>query len=83
MAKEKKTVEHKSQTEKSYTIYKTRKQLFIDNLIGGIAWGLGSGVGATIVLALLGFLLAQSQELPFIGQIVKNAINTIGNATNF
>lgn len=68
--------------DKSLIIYKTRKQLLIDNFVAGIAWGLGSGIGATLVLATLGFVLSQSQELPFIGQIIQNGLKTIESATN-
>lgn len=71
------------QQEKSQAIYKTRKQLVFDNFLSGIAWGVGSGLGATLVLTLIGFILAQSQELPFIGQIIENFIYTLEQATKF
>ncbi len=76
-----KTTQPATVQDKALIIYKTRKQLFFDNLIAGIAWGLGSGIGATLVLALIGFLLARSQELPFVGQIIQNGLNTIQNVT--
>lgn len=68
--------------DKSQTIYKSGKQLVIDNFIAGIAWGLGSVIGATLVFAVLGFVLSQTQELPFIGQIIENIFATIQNATD-
>ncbi len=65
--------------DKTQNIYKTRKQLLLDNFFGGLAWGLGSGIGATAVVAAIGFILSQTQELPFLGQIFENFMNTLNN----
>lgn len=65
----------RSQNDKSLSIYKSRKDLFIDNLIGGISWGVGSVVGATVVIGMLGFVIAQTQSIPFLGKIV-NVVTT-------
>lgn len=34
-----------------------KKDVFLANLIGGIAWGLGSVIGATIIVAILVWIL--------------------------
>ena len=45
----------------------SRKSIFFNNLLGGIAWGLGATVGASIIIALLGFIIAQLHFIPIIG----------------
>ena len=49
-----------------------RRTIFFNNLIGGIAWGLGATVGASIVLALLGFILNQLHVVPIIGSFATD-----------
>ncbi|MDO8498373.1 MAG: DUF5665 domain-containing protein [bacterium] len=35
----------------------SKKNLIISNFLGGLAWGFGSVVGATAVVAILGYIL--------------------------
>lgn len=67
----------KAPREPHQNVYRSRKQIVIDNLLGGIAWGLGSIIGATIVVSLIGFLLSQVETVPFIGKIVQNVVQEI------
>ncbi|MCA9370109.1 MAG: hypothetical protein H6774_00850 [Pseudomonadales bacterium] len=60
--------------------YKPRKTVLLDNFLGGVFWGLGSGIGATVVIAVVGYLLAQTTELPFIGQIIQNVMRSVGSS---
>lgn len=48
-------------------IYRGMKKMLYHNFLGGIAWGLGASLGVTIILALLGFLLASVDFVPVIG----------------
>lgn len=48
----------------------TRREIIINNLIGGIFWGLGSTIGVAIVLTLVGFILHFLNIIPFIGNFV-------------
>ena len=48
-------------------IYKNRKRIFIDNLIGGLAWA----IGATMGLAIIGFVLSKVGLVPIIGDFVS------------
>ena len=50
---------------------KTRKQIFIDNLIGGIAWGLGSIIGATVIIGIAGIIIVNTKKVPLVGPIVN------------
>lgn len=57
--------------EKHEQIHKTRLQIFFNNFLGGIAWGLGATVGVSIFFAILAFLLSKINLIPFIGSFVS------------
>lgn len=45
----------------------TRKQIFLNNFLAGIAWGVGSALGAAVLVFILGFALAKINVVPIIG----------------
>ncbi len=51
-----------------------KREIFLNNFLGGMAWGLGSVIGATIVVGIIGFFLSQSKTLPFVGKIVETTL---------
>lgn len=49
----------------------SRKNIIINNFLGGIAWAVGTTVGLTIIVALLGFSVRQiGGFIPIIGRFV-------------
>lgn len=50
-------------------VYRGRKQMIVNNFIGGIFWGLGATVGVSIILAILGLILSKINLIPFIGDL--------------
>lgn len=60
-----------------YVNKKDRRQIFVDNLIGGLAWGVGSIIGATIIVGVLGFFIARSRQVPIVGDAVKVILDEI------
>lgn len=52
-------------------------EIFFNNFLGGIAWGLGATVGAAIVLALAGVLLTKVNTVPVIGNYVQHVMQYI------
>jgi hypothetical protein len=67
----------KANDEKFTQIYKPRRQIFLDNLVGGIAWGVGSVIGATLIIGILGIIISQTRSIPFLGQIVNLTMSEI------
>ena len=57
----------------------SRKDIIINNFLGGISWGLGATIGLAIVLALLGYIFSKFDTVPVVGEYVK-AINMYINA---
>ena len=49
---------------------KSQKRIFIDNLLGGMAWGVGSVLGATIIVGVLGLIIIETKKIPLLGNIV-------------
>lgn len=49
---------------------KSRKKVMFDNFLGGIAWGVGSLIGATVVIGVLGWIIVTTRNIPLLGSIV-------------
>lgn len=62
---------------KADRVNRSMKKLFINNFVGGIAWGLGVTVGLTLVLAIVGFFIGQLDYVPIIGTFVSDIVNFI------
>lgn len=58
--------------ERHEEIHKSRKHIFFNNFLGGIAWGLGATVGVSIFFAILAFLVSKINLIPFVGEFVSN-----------
>ncbi|MDP3955246.1 MAG: DUF5665 domain-containing protein [bacterium] len=56
-------------------IYRSRKQIIVDNFIGGISWSLGSLIGAFIIIALAGYVLSKIDLIPLIGSFISQIAN--------
>lgn len=64
-------------TEPQTKIYTKRSTLMINNFLGGISWGVGSVIGATLVVSILALILAQTSHIPLIGTIVESVMTEI------
>lgn len=60
-------------------LHKNRKEIFVNNFIGGIAWALGATVGLGIIIAILGIVLKNVDLIPFVGNFVAGVIEFIIN----
>ena len=59
------------------SIYKNKKQIFINNLIGGLAWAIGATVGLTIILAIASFIFKNVTLIPFVGEFISSVIEDV------
>jgi len=56
--------------------YRPGRLLFL-TLLRGVAFGLGSVLGATVVLSFLLYVLSQFEFLPFVGEWVRRLIEEV------
>ena len=63
--------------EKHEQIYKTKKQIFFDNFLGGIGWGLGATFGVSIFFAIIAFILTKINLIPFVGNFVTGVMKYV------
>ena len=45
----------------------SKKQIMMANFLGGLSWGVGSVIGASVVVALIGWILGQMGVFSTIG----------------
>jgi hypothetical protein len=62
---------------KLFKVYNSIPQLLWFNLLKGVAFGLGSVLGATGVLSALVYLLSQIEFIPFIGEWVSEILEIV------
>lgn len=53
--------------EKHQMVEKSKKDIMLNNFLGGIAWGVGIMLGATVVIGLIALVLQQMSWVPIIG----------------
>jgi len=53
-------------------INRSRREIFVNNFIGGIAWGLGATVGLAILLLVLGMISSRVDLVPYVGEFVSD-----------
>ena len=63
--------------EKQEGIYKSRKQIFVNNFIGGIGWAFGATIGISLLLALWGFILHRINLVPVVGNFILEVIKFV------
>lgn len=61
--------------------YKTRRTIFVDNFLGGIAWSFGTFVGLAVLVIIAGFIISKINLVPIIGgwlgQILQEATSKV------
>jgi hypothetical protein len=63
-------------------VYQSKRQLMLANFLGGISWGFGSVIGATIVVALVLILLKSLGGLPVIGSYISDIAKSVSTTTH-
>jgi hypothetical protein len=53
--------------------YLSKRQIMLNNFLGGLAWGLGTVIGATIVVAILFSILGQFGFIPGVNDLLNQA----------
>ena len=58
-------------------VYKNKKQIFFNNIIGGFGWSIGATVGIAIIFAVLTYISARVNLVPIVGEFVASVIKEV------
>jgi hypothetical protein len=62
--------------------YIDRKKLYLENFIRGIVFSAGTIIGATVVIALVLWILSLFDQVPLVGPLFENTRETIEQSQN-
>lgn len=54
-----------------------RKDIIINNFLGGLAWAVGATIGISLLIAILGFIAAHVNVIPVFGKFVSDIIDFV------
>jgi len=54
-----------------YSGSESKKGIILNNFLGGMAWGVGSALGAALLVAVLGIILTKINLVPMVGTFVS------------
>ena len=60
-------------------LHKNKKEIFVNNLIGGLAWGIGATLGLSLLIAGLGIIANYLDLVPIVGNFVADVVSFILN----
>ena len=63
--------------ERHEQIHSTKKQIFINNFLGGIAWAFGATLGLSLIVALIGIIVKNINLVPVVGNFVAGVLNYV------
>lgn len=60
--------------DKHDLVTRSRKHIFLNNLLGGFAWGLGATIGLSVFLAIVGLIGKYIDLVPVVGNFVSKVL---------
>ena len=63
--------------DKHEHVNRPRKHIFLNNFLGGLAWGLGATIGLSLIVFVLGLLAKYVDLVPLVGDFVARVIEFI------
>lgn len=63
--------------ERYEQVKNSRKNIVLNNFIGGLAWAVGATIGLAFIITILGLVLKNINLIPFVGNFVGDVINFV------
>ena len=63
--------------ERYEQVKESRKRIFFNNFIGGIAWALGATIGLALIVGVLTLILKNASLVPVIGNFIADIIKFV------
>lgn len=54
-----------------------RREMIINNFLGGLSWAIGASIGFSLLIAILGFIAAKAGLIPIVGTFVSQIIDFV------
>lgn len=58
-------------------INKSKKEIMLNNFLGGISWAVGTAVGASLIVGLITLVLTQLKNVDIIGPIIETVMEKV------
>lgn len=55
----------------------SRKNILINNFLGGISWAFGATIGFSLLIAILGIIATQINFIPYFGSFASHIIDYV------
>lgn len=63
--------------QKYQQVEEDKKKIFLNNLLGGLAWGIGATIGLSLILTIIGLIAKEINTVPLVGSFVSNIIDFV------
>lgn len=60
-----------------FRIHYSLRRMILNNFLGGLFWGFGTVLGATILVAIILFILSKLDTVPIIGDFISRILSQI------
>ncbi len=60
--------------QKHFNVERGLKRIIISNFVGGVSWGLGVTIGASLLLGILGYFASNIGIIPVVGKFVQDLL---------
>jgi len=60
--------------QKHFNVERGLRRIMVSNFVGGVAWGLGVTVGASVLLGILGYFASNIGIIPVIGKFIQDLL---------
>jgi hypothetical protein len=65
--------------EKNELVFRGKRQMMLNNFLGGLAWALGATIGLSLIIGVLSLIAKQVDLIPIVGSFVSEIIDYVLN----